>query len=218
MEKDGIHSNRVLVGRNALAAEGAVRVVLLVARVLGQAVGRARRHGVVVVGVGQAEPRQPHGHFQPWHVQQTAVVVLGRRAHVHVQVALKHTARRRKGNFGVALPPSQNIGPRTLKRKSALVQSMTRSVQVSSISSVVLYGSSEVCSNRVSCCVASVKRPCRISRSLSHQGSAGLGSLDGAETKSHAKLHCAITGSQHGPLTKNEPTINSQFAYLFSLS
>lgn len=83
--------------------------------------------------------------------------------------------------------------------KLAFVQSMTRSVQLSSISSVVLYGSSDVCSNSVRCWTDRVMRPWKRRRILSQMGRGGLGSREGGDTKSHARLHWAMTGSQHGP-------------------
>lgn len=59
----------------------------LVARILGQPGRSTGRHGVVVPGVCDALPAQLDGQAQRRHAQHAAVVVLARRAHVHVQRA-----------------------------------------------------------------------------------------------------------------------------------
>ena len=74
---------------DVLRAEGAVRVVLLVARVLGNAVGSAGLDCVVVVRIGQAVPRQQDRQLQPWKMHQAAVVVLGCCPHVNVEITCK---------------------------------------------------------------------------------------------------------------------------------
>lgn len=58
---------------------------------------------------------------------------------------------------------------------------MTTWFQVNSISSVVLYGSNEACSNTVNCCTTIVSLPCNKRRILSQNDRGGEGSLEGAD-------------------------------------
>lgn len=86
----------------------------------------------------------------------------------------------------------------------AFVQIIPQLFQVSSISSVVLYGSREACNKTVYCLAITVNRPWYSKRILSQNGSAGLGSRDGADIFSKLKLHCAITWNTNVGLNLKE--------------
>ena len=121
---------------DVLRPECPVRVVLLIAGVFRHAVGSARPDRQVVVRIGQAVPRQPDGQFQPGQVQQTTIVVFGRRPDVNIQFAC--CRNKNKQMINILEIKKTKDGGRPLKMKLALVQSITKSVQVNSISSVVL--------------------------------------------------------------------------------
>ena len=60
-----------------LGAKGTVGIVLLPHRHLGQELGGAQHHAVVVVGVPVAQPLQVQRHAQVGQVQEAAVVIPG---------------------------------------------------------------------------------------------------------------------------------------------
>lgn len=99
-----------------------------------------------------------------------------------------------------------------LKITFALVQMTPQLFHDNSISSVVLYGSSDACNRTVNCFAMIVNRPWYIKRILSQNGSVGLGSRDGANIFSKLKLHWAITCIFQPPKNCD----NSKMNYIYS--
>ena len=74
---------------DVLRPECPVRIVLLVTRVLGNSIGSARLDSQVIVGVGQAIPRQSDRQFETRQMQQAAIVVFGGRPYVNIEFSYK---------------------------------------------------------------------------------------------------------------------------------